>query len=292
MSADIDLIRAAADHAIAYAAGIDERHPDADGGCTRRARRVRRAASRGSDRSGRDDRPAAARRRAGHDGHNGPELLRLRERCDLSRRARRVVPGERVGPERRTARDVARLGGDPRRRSAMDPRRAPPAARERRRIRHRRDRCQRELPRRRPRCAARRTRLGCPTRRLVRRSGDPGRHRREGAQHAAQVTRSDRSRPRSRHRRAERRPGAAPSGAPPDRSCERAARARVRASRRGEHRRLRSVRPDRRLGRGAQRLAPRRRGVRALGTGRSDAGPPRSPDWIGRTRGRPTGTSG
>ena len=57
---------------------------------------------------------------------------------------------------------------------------------------------------------------------------------------------------------------------------------RVRPGRRGQHRRVRPVRRDRRLAGRAGRLAARRRGVRAVGAGRPDARRPRRRAGAGR----------
>ena len=60
-----------------------------------------------------------------------------------------------------------------------------------------------------------------------------------------------------------------------------------------QHRRVRSAAGDRRRGsRAAQRLAPRRRRVRAVGGRVAGAAPPRRRASTGRTPGRPTPTSG
>ena len=76
------------------------------------------------------------------------------------------------------------------------------------------------------------------------------------------------------------------------RSRPRRADDRLRPGGRGEHRRVRPVRGDRRRGRRGRRLAARRRRLRPLGRGQPRASRTSSPAPSAPTRGRPTRTSG
>ena len=167
---------------------------------------------------------------------------------------------------------------------------APAAPRRHRgRLRQRRDRGQRLLPRRGAGCAARPGRLGRPVRRPVRRSRAPGGHRRARPLDALEVARAGRPRPRSGHRRARRRPG--PHARRPA-ARPRGAGAGVRAGGRGEHGRLRSRSTRSRTG-----WRPGRGGCTSTvpsGCGRSPtrAAPTSCEGSTGPTRGRPMATSG
>ena len=110
--------------------------------------------------AGRPDRSGDRRRRARGglrprpDRDAGRPVLRLRHRRHPSRRARRRLAGQRVGPEHRPARAHARpLGGRGAHRGVAARPARPPGG-ERGRLRHRRHDGQLHLPRRRPRRGA------------------------------------------------------------------------------------------------------------------------------------------
>ncbi len=158
-----------------------------------------------------------------------------------------------------------------------------------RRVRQRRNRRERLMSRCGQRRTARRARLGRAGARPLRRARVRCRHRTEGPLDALEVARPRRTRARPRHGRSRRRPRPH-AGQPPPRP--RRARAGVRAGGRGQQRRIRSLRRDRRLVGRTIRLAARRRCVRTVGPRRPGRGPTSCAGSIGPTPGRRTGTSG
>ena len=135
--------------ATAFLNGLAERHVGPDGDADRTARRTRRAIAGDRGGGGRRHRGARVRRRSRPLGVCRPALLRVRHRRHPARRARRRLADLGLGPEREPLRDLT--GGSRRRggggRLASRP--ARPPARERHRLRHRRDDGQPGLPRRR-----------------------------------------------------------------------------------------------------------------------------------------------
>ena len=292
-----ELLRHTAELAARFREGLPERRvgPDRDGQRRRPAGRPRRPAA--QDRPRCPDRRRRARRggRPGAPGDGRTALLRVRHRRGRAGRA-----GHRLARRRRGTRTSACSSTRRRRRSS---RRWPagwllellglPAGRIGR-VHDRRDDGQRHGPRRRaPR--------GPAPRRLGRRGGGP----------------AGRAADQGRRRRRTSTPrccwpcatsgwvAVGPSGSPPTtragwtrarwpRPCAgRRPDHRRRPARRGEHR---GVRPDRahRGGRprAPERVAPRRRGVRAVGGGQPARCARSSTATTPRTRGRPTPTSG
>ena len=138
----------------------DRRSTGGPAGRSRRAARVPgRRASGDRRRPGRDARTAGRRRRPRARGDGRAALLRLRHRSGASRRPRRRLAHERLGPERRDVRHVARggRGGGDRRGLARRPVR--PARRNVGRVHDGGDDGQLHGARRRPPPGARRCRL-------------------------------------------------------------------------------------------------------------------------------------
>ncbi len=211
MSADLELIRTAADHAITYAATIDDRRPTPTAEALAALTRVRRAAAR-------QVRPIRPPRSTCSSASAPPPPMATTGRHYFGFVTGATYPVALGGawlanawdqnaalpvmsPVRpRRSHDVAGRGGG---RAA--------AARGQRGSAFVTGAtvANASLPRRGPRRAARPARLGRPGRRPVRRSADPGGDRRAGAQHAGQVARAGRAGPRTRHVVPERRPGQA-----------------------------------------------------------------------------------
>ena len=173
---------------------------------------------------------------------------------------------------------------------ALAGRRAAPARGDRRGVRQRRDRRQRLLPGRRPRRAAGRARLGRAGRRAVRRAADLRGGRRAGPLDAVEVARPGRpgSRPRAPSCPPTTRAGCAPSSLPDLDGPG----ARLRAGRRGQHRRVRPVRRDRRLAGRAVAAGSTSTGPSGCGRSPTRAAPTSCAGSTGPTRGPPTATSG
>ena len=131
-------------------------------------------------------------------GNGRAALLRVRGRRRRARRARGRLADERVGPERRAVRALARRGGRRGGRGGVARRRLRAAGGIERRVHDRRDDGELHGARGRPAPGARASRLERRDRRVRRRAADRGRRRRRGPRHDLRLAPDARARAESR----------------------------------------------------------------------------------------------